>query len=174
MEVVAFGSEDSEVIAGAGECDVEESAFFFDFFSAAGGHVGGDIAVGGVDDGDGVPFESFGGVDGAEDEEVFIEEWIGGEILGGGRGIKSHLGEEFAAGLIACGDGFELFEVVKPSGGVVVCGFDQGAVVDADGMNIGSDTAWEITGSCGEGIEELQESGPEIAECLRGVPVVPC
>ena len=56
--LVERGEADVEEILGAGERDVEEAALFFDQFFRAGGHVGGDVAVGRVQDVDARPTRS--------------------------------------------------------------------------------------------------------------------
>ena len=78
--VVADGEVDGEGAAGAGEGDVEQAALFFEFAGAGEGHVGGEVAVAGGDDVDGVPFESFGGVDGGEGEIVVVEVGVFGVV----------------------------------------------------------------------------------------------
>ena len=120
VEVIAFRAEDGEVIASASERDIEEPPLLFDFFRTPGGHVCGNISVGRMNDGDGIPFESFCGMNGAEDQVVVIQQRIGGEILGLRGSIECHFGEEIRTGLVACGDGFKLFEIIQSSSSVVV------------------------------------------------------
>ena len=72
LVVVAERDVNGECVAGAGEGDVEEAASFLEPFGAGAGRVGGEVAVAGADHVHGVPFESFGGVDGAEDQVVVV------------------------------------------------------------------------------------------------------
>ena len=74
LGVVAQRVGDVELVAGARAGDVEQPAFLFDLVGAAGGHVGGDVAVGGVDDVHHVELEALGRVHGGEDQVVLVEQ----------------------------------------------------------------------------------------------------
>src|SRR5205085_6259185 len=54
------GVRDVELVARARECDVPEAAFFVFAFGVAQGAGRGELAVGGPDDEDGAPVETFG------------------------------------------------------------------------------------------------------------------
>jgi hypothetical protein len=70
---VADRDVDAESAARPGQRDVEQPPFFLESVAAGERHVGGEVAVGGVDQVDGLPLEALGGVDGAEDEVVLVE-----------------------------------------------------------------------------------------------------
>ena len=81
-------------MSGPGERDVEQSSLLLESVAAGERHVGGEVAVGGVDQVDGVPFETFGGVDGAEDEVVVVELGRAGEVGARLRRVERELGRE--------------------------------------------------------------------------------
>src|SRR5437763_2524334 len=60
------------MVACAREGDVPEAAFFVFAFGVAKGAGRGELAVGGPDDEDGAPFETFGLMDGGEREYLVL------------------------------------------------------------------------------------------------------
>ena len=72
------GDVEGELVAGAGERDVEQSLFLGESGVRAQGHVGGEGAVDQAYDVDGVPFEALGGVHRGEREVVLVEVWWAG------------------------------------------------------------------------------------------------
>ena len=78
--VVAQREVDVEHVLRSRHSDVEQAAFLVDLVVVAGGHVGRDHAVSGVDDVHNVPFAALGRVDRAEDEPVFLEERRAGKV----------------------------------------------------------------------------------------------
>jgi hypothetical protein len=77
---VAGGDVDVQGASGSGQRDVEQPPLLLEPVLAGEGHVGGEVAVRGVDQVDGLPLEAFGGVDGAEDEVVLVELRLAGEV----------------------------------------------------------------------------------------------
>ena len=72
--------DEVEVIARPRHRDVEQAPLFFDLFFASRGHVRRNAAVHDIQDVDDVPLLALGRVDGGEDEVVFVDERIAGEI----------------------------------------------------------------------------------------------
>ncbi len=95
-----------------------------------------------MDNEDAVPFESFGGVDCGEDQEVIIEEWVCGEVLSGGGRVECDFGQEAGSVVVSGGELFELFEVTDPGGGVVVPAFEDGRVELANEVELCRDVVW--------------------------------
>ncbi len=62
-----------ELVLRARACDVEQPPFLLDTVFAPGGHVAGDVAVGGVDHVDDVELESLGRVHRREHQVVLVE-----------------------------------------------------------------------------------------------------
>src|ERR1019366_7790891 len=69
--------------------DVKEAALLGDPLLAPGAHVGGEVAVVGSDEVNGIPFKALGRVDGAEHQVVLVEVWPPRQI-GAGRGWVEH------------------------------------------------------------------------------------
>lgn len=88
------------MVAGPGDADVEEAAFFLDLFIGLGVR-DRHHAFGETDEEDGVPFEAFGGVQGGEGDA-----FDGGCVLGGGAFVE--FGDEVGEG----GGGFGAGEVL--------------------------------------------------------------
>ncbi len=108
--VDSVGAED-EVAFGAGEGDVEEALFLFEF-QVTLGVVAGELVFGESGDDDGVEFEAFGLVDG-EDGDAGV---VGGEEIeiAGEGGAVGEFGEEvgrWAGGVVVALE--ELDEAVE-------------------------------------------------------------
>ena len=170
LGVVAQGMADVQLLAGARAGDVEQPALLLDLRGAAGGHVRGDVAVGGVDDVDDVEFEAFGGVHGAEDEVVLVEERRTGELLRVRRRVEHQLGEELGAGLCAGGEALDLLEVAQPRLDVVVLALEQWPVDAAHGVDLRGHV---MRAGGAEGGEELDDGRPGGARRLGDARAAP-
>jgi hypothetical protein len=112
---VGFGPEarveEVELFAGAGDGDVEETAFLFEAEVAAfldGAEVR-EHALGEPDDEDDLPFEAFGLMDGGEDDGFAVLGF--GGVCGFGAAEEGEIGEEILEGFVAIGEGHELEDV---------------------------------------------------------------
>ena len=102
-----------QVLAWAGDTDVEEPAFFLETLGGGECHVGGDVAVGEVEEMHDLPFEALGGVQRAQDEVVVVEvRWAGEVAARAGRVEDKVSGELLKAGS-GGGTGRELFQVAQ-------------------------------------------------------------
>ena len=94
-----------------GHGDAENTAFFFDLFGAARCHVGGYATVCDIKNEDRVPFLSLSGMDGRQNEVIFVEERCPGFGTGGLRRVKRDLCEKTLACCIPGGDLLQLFQI---------------------------------------------------------------
>ena len=78
--VEALREADVEVILGPGERHVEQPPLLVDAAGLAERHVGGDVAVGGVDDEHRAPLATLGRVDGGQDQVVVVEVRRAGQV----------------------------------------------------------------------------------------------
>ena len=62
-----------------------------------------------------IPFATFGGVDGAQDDVVFVKQRRSGQITGGVRRVERKLAEKTAALVVRPGDALQLLEVLYAS-----------------------------------------------------------
>ena len=118
--VVALRVADVQVVLGPRQSDVEQPQLFLDLLVAARGHVGRDVAVGGVDHEHHVPLQPLGGMDGAEDQVVLVQQRRAGEILGAFRRVQGQLGQQRLAVGEPRGQLLDLLQVAFPRRGVVV------------------------------------------------------
>ena len=116
-EAVLVGAEEPqrlnqmEMLLGTGHGDIKQTALFLGLRRIAGGHVRGDAAVDRVQDEHDAPLLSLRGMDGRQDQIVFIEQRNASLIAGRVGRIERKFGEETLAGGIAACDLFELVEV---------------------------------------------------------------
>src|SRR5690349_13830718 len=106
----ALRQDEVEAVAGPGHGDIEEAPLLLDLGRRAGGEVGGDAAVYGVEEEDRAPFLPLGGMDGGEDQIVLVLHRRAGAGAGRVRRVERQLGEEFFARRGGGGDGDELAE----------------------------------------------------------------
>jgi hypothetical protein len=91
---VADRNVDMQVAPRPRKADVEESSLLVEALVAREGHVGGEVAVGGVDQVNDVPLESLSGVDRAQDEVVLVQSRRAGEVGARLRRVEGELGGE--------------------------------------------------------------------------------
>ena len=97
VEVVALGEANVKPVLGACQSDIKETQFFFDLSVVLGRHVRRDVAVGCMNDEDLIPFQTFGRVDCAEDQVIFVEHRIAGQVLCRRWWIERDVDQETAA-----------------------------------------------------------------------------
>ena len=125
-----------QVVAGAGDRDVEQPVFLVEAVVVVQRHVGRERAVDGVEEVNGVPLQAFGRVDGGQDEVVVVELGRLGVVGGCGRGVQGDLGDEGGQVGAGLGGGGEPAQVLDADDPVDVLRPDQGletveAVLDA-------------------------------------------
>ena len=103
--------DEVQVILGPRHRDIEEPPLLLDFRTRAGGEVGRQAAVDGVEDEDRLPLLPFRRVDGGKDQVVLIEQRLAGPVAGGVRRIERQLGQEPLAARIGRGDLHKLEEI---------------------------------------------------------------
>jgi len=91
MSALAMGEkplrdDEMQVVPGAGHRDVEQPAFLFGLGGGADAQVGGNAAVDDVENVDRLPFLYLGGVDGREDQIVFVAMGNAGLVAAGSGG----------------------------------------------------------------------------------------
>ena len=72
VRVKTLRNNQQQLVLGAGHGDVEQAPFLFNLFVVGGGHVGGDAAIDHVQNVNGLPFLTFGRVNGREDQIVLV------------------------------------------------------------------------------------------------------
>jgi hypothetical protein len=114
--ILAMGEEalrhdEMQIVFGAGHRDIEQTPLLLDLGRGADAEVGGNTTVNHIQNLHGLPFLSFGGVDGGEDEIILILQRHAGLIAGGVGRIEGKLGEEALTRRIAGGDLLQLDEI---------------------------------------------------------------
>ena len=170
LGVVAQGVGDVEVLAGARAGDVEQAALLLDLGGAARRHVRRDVAVGGVDDVHDVELEPLGGVHGAEDEVVLVEQRGAGELLRVRRRVEHQLGEELRAGLGAGGEPLDLLEVAQARLDVVVLALEERPVDAAHGVDLRRHVVRAGGGERGEELDDRRPGGARRLGDARAAP----
>src|SRR6185437_7579070 len=138
------GSEQQQVVLGAGQSDVEQAPLLVDELGLAGGEFGGEAAVDHIEEVDGIPLHAFGGVDGGEDEIVLIERGTAGEVARRVGGIEGELGEEALAGGVLAGEHLELIEVAQARVEMLVLPLEMRAIPLAYEMHLSCPRALRI------------------------------
>ena len=109
--VVAEREIDVQHVLGPGHGDIEQSAFLVNARFVGDGHVRGDHSVGGVENVHNVPLAALRGVDGAENEVVFLPKRRLGEVRGRPGRIEGEVGDQSRARAVSRGDLNELIDV---------------------------------------------------------------
>lgn len=143
------------MVAGPGDADVEEAAFFLDLFVGLG--VGDrHHAFGEADEEDGVPFEALGGVQGGEGDA-----FDGGCVLGGGAFVE--FGDEVGEGGGGFGAGEVFGEAYEGGEGFPAFADGSGAVRGLAGPAFagedGSDLGGQVDGVVEEGVVVSEAGG---------------
>jgi hypothetical protein len=93
-DVEALRHDEVQVLPGAGHGHVEQAPLLLDFGRRAGGHVGRDAAIDGVENADRGPFLPLGRVDRRQDQVVLVEQRRAGLVAGGVRRVERQFGEK--------------------------------------------------------------------------------
>src|ERR1700739_1786384 len=83
---------------------VEQPALLVDLLGSASGHVRRDAAVHEIENKDGVPFLSCGGVELRQDQIVVVEQWPARQSAAGIRRVEGEFGQETLATAVPEGD----------------------------------------------------------------------
>src|SRR4051812_12608674 len=81
LHVIAQREYDFEEILRARERDIEQPTLFVDLLSVAGGHVGWNVPVGGVDHVHDIPLATLRGMNRREDEIILLAQREPGQVL---------------------------------------------------------------------------------------------
>ena len=93
------------------ERDVEQASLLFDFLVASGGHIGGNVPVGRVDDVNAIPLTSLGGMNGRKDEDNPPRAAAASQILRTAWRIEQQIGQHLPARTEIRADLLELLDV---------------------------------------------------------------
>src|SRR5262249_10766678 len=111
MGEVALRHDKMQMVPGPRHRDIEQAALFFQLGRCAGAKVGWHAAIDDIQHIDRLPLLSLRGMDGRQDQIVFIEQRNASLIAGRVGRIERKFGEETLAGGIAACDLFELDEI---------------------------------------------------------------